>query len=80
MMNFSRGLSRSTGVDCRNGFGLALAMAVLGLACCAAEAQKQEKTPDFGPNVLVLNPAMAPALMQAQIDRVYKLQQQSEFG
>ena len=55
-------------------------MAVLGLACCAAEAQKQEKTPDFGPNVLVLNPAMAPALMQAQIDRVYKLQQQSEFG
>ena len=36
--------------------------------------------PDFGPNVLVFSPSMPSADMQRQIDKVYALQQHSEFG
>jgi hypothetical protein len=36
--------------------------------------------PDLGPNVLILNPAMAPAAMQEQIDKIYAVQQHNEFG
>ncbi len=37
-------------------------------------------TPDFGPNVLVFNPSMPPATIQAQIDKVYATQRRNEFG
>jgi len=37
-------------------------------------------TPDLGPNVLILNPTMAPAAMQEQIDKIYAVQQHNEFG
>jgi hypothetical protein len=36
--------------------------------------------PDFGPNVMVFAPTMAPAEIQAKIDRVYASEQHSEFG
>jgi len=36
--------------------------------------------PDFGPNVLVFNPSMPGAAIQEQIDKVYAIQQHSEFG
>jgi hypothetical protein len=36
--------------------------------------------PDFGPNVPVFNPSMPAAEIQAQIDKVYGIQQHSEFG
>jgi hypothetical protein len=36
--------------------------------------------PDFGPNTLVFNPSMPAAEIQAQIDKVYAIQQHSEFG
>jgi len=39
-----------------------------------------ETTPDFGPNVATFNPSMPPASIQRQIDKVYALQQHSEFG
>jgi len=42
----------------------------------AANAAK----PDFGPNVLIFNPAMPAAEIQAQIDKVYAVEQHSEFG
>lgn len=38
------------------------------------------KIPDFGPNVLVFAPSMPSADIQAQIDKVYALEQHSEFG
>ena len=38
------------------------------------------QTPDFGPNVAVFSPSMPAATMQAEIDRVYAIQQHNEFG
>jgi len=73
-------LSRATGSNGRDGLRVALALGVLALAACAAGAQKQEKAPDFGPNILVFNPSMPSAGVQTQIDRVYATQQHSEFG
>jgi hypothetical protein len=37
-------------------------------------------TPDFGPNVFVFNPSMPVAEVQRQIDKVYAIQEYSEFG
>lgn len=37
-------------------------------------------SPAFGPNVIVFSPAMPPSAIQNQIDRVYAIQQHSEFG
>jgi len=36
--------------------------------------------PDFGPNVLLFDPSMPPADIQAHVDKVYSIQQHSEFG
>jgi len=44
-----------------------------------ALAQPKPK-PDFGPNVLIFDPAMAQAGMQEQVDRIYAQQERSEFG
>jgi hypothetical protein len=44
-----------------------------GVVCCG-------QPPDFGPNVLVFDPAMPEAAMQQQIDKVYAIEQHSEFG
>ncbi len=51
----------------------ALITVVRGAALCA-------QPPDFGPNVLVFNPSMPAAVIQQQIDKVYAIQQHSEFG
>ena len=40
----------------------------------------QQPMPDFGPNVQVFNPSMLPKDIQAQIDKVYAVQQRNEFG
>src|ERR1017187_3156003 len=42
----------------------------------AASAAK----PDFGPNVFVFNPSMPVAEVQQEIDKVYAIQEHSEFG
>ena len=42
----------------------------------AASAAK----PDFGPNVFVFNPSMPVAEVQQEIDKVYAIQEPSEFG
>ena len=41
---------------------------------------KRAPTPDFGPNVLVFRPSLPAAEIQKQIDKVYAIQQHSEFG
>ena len=61
----------------RAAVGLVLAV---GFFAIPAMGQKQEKIPDFGPNVMVFNPAMPAAAIQEQIDKVYKVQEHSEFG
>ncbi len=53
------------------------------LLTATAVAQSSPKTnahPDFGPNVLLFDPSMPSADIQAQIDKVYAVQQHSEFG
>ncbi len=63
----------------RDRSGRALALGVMAFAGITAMAQTKA-APDLGPNVLVFNPSMSSAAMQAQIDKVYAQQQHSEFG
>jgi hypothetical protein len=46
----------------------------------AQEEMKRTPTPEFGPNVALFYPSMPAAEIQAQIDKVYAVQQHSEFG
>jgi len=60
--------------------------AIAGLLGCASAAamaigaNKAAVTPDLGPNVLVLNPSMPSALIQREIDKIYAVQQNNQFG
>jgi hypothetical protein len=58
-----------------------LARAFAFFACTAVSASAATTpAPDFGPNVLLFNPSMPPAAIQAQIDKVYATQRRNEFG
>ncbi|HEX4756448.1 MAG TPA: coagulation factor 5/8 type domain-containing protein [Terracidiphilus sp.] len=48
----------------------------LALPCFATGSTQ----PDFGPNVLVFNPSMPAPAIQEQIDKIYAIQEHSEFG
>ncbi|MGB7264413.1 MAG: coagulation factor 5/8 type domain-containing protein [Terracidiphilus sp.] len=68
---------RMAGMTARNRILLlALLLAVVPGAAFSAPPD----TPDFGPNVLLFNPSMPAAAIQDQIDKVYAMQQHSEFG
>ena len=54
---------------------VALGLAGLALAGDAAWAAKKDAKPDLGPNVAVFDASMPSAEIQAQIDKVYKVQQ-----
>lgn len=45
-----------------------------------AAAASPRATPNFGPNVLIFNPKMPMAAIQKQIDRVYAVEQNNQFG
>jgi len=53
------------------------AVAAAGVLCAGAQPAP---SPDLGPNVLVFNPSMPAATIQEQIDRIYGIEQKSEFG
>jgi hypothetical protein len=58
-----------------------IALTLCALACLAFPCSAAKRTtPDFGPNVFVFNPAMPATEVQQQIDKVYAIQQHSEFG
>ena len=65
-----------------------VAVATISMLLCVAavaNAQGPAKTttaakPDLGPNALVFDPSMPSAAIQEQIDKVYAIQQHSEFG
>ena len=57
------------------GFLVALIAITLVSANAATPTQ-----PDFGPNVLIFNPSMSSAAIQARIDKVYATQRRNEFG
>ncbi len=54
---------------------LALLLSLAPTPLCAAP-----QAPDLGPNVFVFSPSMPAAAIQNQIDKVYAIQQHSEFG
>jgi len=58
---------------------LALVLAAAGATIALGQA-KPERRPDFGPNVLIFDPSMTPGAIQDRIDKIYALQQRSEFG
>ena len=79
----------STTRSLRAGLNLALAsitslsLLAVSLRLAGAEQPKAHKPvlgPDLGPNVLLFDPSMSSADIQAQIDKVYAIQQHSEFG
>lgn len=73
-----RSIVRGAGAkaNCAHVLGLSLALMAFGsIPAVAAPSQ-----PDFGPHVLVFNPSMPSASIQAQIDAVYAAQQHNEFG
>jgi hypothetical protein len=53
---------------------------LLGLLACSVSWAATGAKPDFGPNVVIFTPSMSPAAIQEQIDKVYAVQQHSEFG
>ena len=57
----------------------AFAVSFLASAALVASASAQSK-PDLGPNVLVFDPSMPSAEIQREIDKVYSVEQHSEFG
>jgi hypothetical protein len=64
---------------------LKFGFALLGVAAVALSAQQKQVGkaaghPDLGSNVLVFDPSMPMGEIQAQIDKVYAIQQHSEFG
>ena len=59
---------------------LRLAVLCGSLASVSFAATVPVTRPDLGPNVLIFTPSMPAAEIQQQIDKVYAMQQHSEFG
>src|SRR5215472_9503116 len=58
-----------------------LAWIVITACVPAAFAQKKPAAkPDFGPNVLIFDPALPQADMQQEIDKIYAIERRNEFG
>lgn len=62
-----------------------LAAVILTLTLVAAftnstQAQTKPAKPDLGPNVLIFDPTMPQAEVQAHIDKVYAIERRNEFG
>jgi hypothetical protein len=67
-------------VECRRIAGRLILIG--GLLCLSANVAMAAGgvKPDFGPNVTIFSPAMPAAKMQEQIDKVYAVQRENEFG
>ena len=71
--------SRRLCIPVRKAIVLVCAMtASVGIAIGAP--LKSALTPDLGPNVVIFKPSMPAAEIQAQIDKIYAVQQHNEFG
>jgi hypothetical protein len=65
----------------RVGIAIGVLAAAAGISYGAvAPPAKPAPHPDLGPNVLVFDPSMPAAEIQAQIDKVYAVERHSEFG
>lgn len=50
------------------------------VAFSVSVAMAAEKTPEFGPNVMVFSPTMSAVAIQAAIDKAYEVEKKNEFG
>ncbi len=71
---------KSMRVPSRMGNVILLAWIIVTSCSPAAVAQKKTMKPDLGPNVLILDPTMPQQDMQQQIDKIYAVERQNEFG
>lgn len=69
---------RAGGLKKLNGFGTGFFIALC--VCCGPIATAQDAKPNFGPNVMIFDPSIPAARIQQQIDRIYAIQEKSEFG
>jgi len=60
--------------------GFAFLFAIATVTVLSAGENKPTRKPDFGPNVLIFDPATSQGAMQAQIDKIYTEERRSEFG
>lgn len=58
--------------------GFSISAALIGTRVSAQDGSSAK--PDLGPNVLVFDPSMPAVAIQQQIDKVYAIQRDSEFG
>jgi hypothetical protein len=80
-MSITRPLRASLNITLAAFTALGLLAFSLSLAAAAPpQMHKQVLGPDLGPNVLLFDPSMSSADIQKQIDKVYAIQQHSEFG
>ncbi len=45
-----------------------------------AAAGEPEAMPDFGPNVIIVDPSMPAAIVQARMDAIFRDQERAHFG
>lgn len=57
-----------------------LAVTLTLLACNTPSQARPRPEPDFGPNVLIFDPAMPSAAIQSKLDAVYSKQVSNQFG
>ena len=67
-------------VDVRIRLGLLALSGVVLLGVAPSARSTRPADPDLGPNVLIFDPSMPRAAIQATLDSVYSLQEKSEFG
>jgi hypothetical protein len=60
--------------------GFATAVLAGMFVSIGVRAEAQNEKPNFGPNVMVFDPSMPTAQIQQEINRVYAIQEKSEFG
>jgi hypothetical protein len=60
--------------------GLGVALLTRVFASGFAQAAAQLPKPDLGPNVMIFDPSMTATEIQARIDKVYSIEEKSEFG
>jgi hypothetical protein len=75
-MDADLGMGRRCGARCA-GYAAILGLFLAGGNACGAQNASH---PEFGPNVLVFGPSQSSSSIQEQIDKVYAVQQHSEFG
>lgn len=60
--------------------GLGVALLAGGFASGIVQVGAQAPKPDLGPNVMIFDPSMPAAEIQERIDKVYAVEEKSEFG